>query len=527
MPSTHPLRIIWSYKRSIAIVAIAAAVLAYLASHSQTAKYQADAVVQVIPTEQVSGGALQPQQLLQLSDVYLEVSQTTPVQARGARNMPPPVSTFFFTKHTSSATKGDLGLIDLTGESTSPKQAAQLANAYAKAFVDSINNQTNAEQQTALAAVNKQINDAQGQITRLSSQIPQTAATKAKLSGLQAQVSALQQKLADQIGNASNRISTIESAAVPTTPSSPRPKRDAALALIAALLLGSGAALLWSLLAGRYSSAEEASMDLGIPIIGELPRAAPDDPAAIEAFRGLRTGIAYATFETPDTIDRLDPTAAVLQNGSGGGGPLLVTSANLGAGKSYVAANLARALAAEGRSVAAVEGDLRRPTLAQQLEIRPNPGVGDVLHSEDASLASEMIQPVRLPPSAARRGGELHALPVGRRVEDPAEALSSKVMSDALKVLEDQFGTVVIDSPPVLGITDALVLVRYSNAVVFVVDARRTSRVQARRAVETLRAINAPIVGLVFNRSKTTFSPYYQEDVRGSRLPLKKQGVAP
>jgi Mrp family chromosome partitioning ATPase len=150
-----------------------------------------------------------------------------------------------------------------------------------------------------------------------------------------------------------------------------------------------------------------------------------------------------------------------------------------------------------------------------------------MLHGEEAGLASELIQPVRLPPSAARRGGELHALPVGRRVEDPAEALSSKVMSAGLKVLEDSFGTVVIDSPPVLGITDALVLVRYSNAVVFVVDARRTSRVQARRAVETLRAINAPIVGLVFNRSKTTFSPYYQEDVRGSRLPLKKQGVAP
>jgi len=526
MPSTHPLRIIWSYKRSIIIVAIAAAVLAYVASHSRTPKYTADAVVQVIPTEQVSGGALQPQQLLQLSDVYLEISQTTPVLAKGAKNMTPPVSTFYFSKHTSSATKGDLGLIDLTGESTSPKQAAQLANAYAQGFVSAINDQTNSQQQALINDLSKQINDAQSQINDLSGQV-QTPAVKAKAQGLQSQVTALQQKLADQVGNASNRISVIETAAVPTTPSSPRPKRDAALALIAALLLGSGAALLWSLLAGRYSSAEEASMDLGIPIIGELPRAAPDDPAAIEAFRGLRTGIAYATFETPDTIDRIDPTAAVLQNGSGGGGALQVTSANLGAGKSYVAANLARALAAEGRAVAAVEGDLRRPTLAQQLEIRPNPGVGDVLHGEDAGLATELIQPVRLPPSAARRGGELHALPVGRRVEDPAEALSSKVMSDALKVLEDSFGTVVIDSPPVLGITDALVLVRYSNAVIFVVDARRTSRVQARRAIETLRAINAPIVGLVFNRSKTTFSPYYQEDVRGSRLPLKKQGVAP
>src|SRR4051794_10404110 len=526
MPSTHPLRIIWSYKRSIAIVAIAAAVLAYIASHSQTAKYQADAVVQVIPTEQVSGGALQPQQLLQLSDVYLEVSQTDPVLARGAKEMKPPVPAFYFGKHTSSATKGDLGLIDLTGMSTSPKQAAAFANAYAKAFVGQLNDQTSGEKQATLTEVQKAIDQAQSQVDALSGRIA-TPAITSKISGLKAQISALQARQADVIGGVNNRVSIIENAAVPTTPSSPRPKRDAALALIAALLLGSGAALLWSLLAGRYSSAEEASMDLGIPIIGELPRAAPDDPAAIEAFRGLRTGIAYATFETPDTIDRLDPTAAVLQNGQGGGGALQVTSANLGAGKSYVAANLARALAAEGRSVAAVEGDLRRPTLAQQLEIRPNPGVGDVLHGEDASLAPEMIQPVRLPPSAARRGGELHALPVGRRVEDPAEALSSKVMSDALKVLEDQFGTVVIDSPPVLGITDALVLVRYSNAVVFVVDARRTSRVQARRAVETLRAINAPIVGLVFNRSKTTFSPYYQEDVRGSRLPLKKQGVAP
>src|SRR5919204_5574699 len=119
MPSTLPLRIIWSYKRPIVIVAIAAAVLAYVASHSQTAKYQADAVVQVIPSEQVSGGGLQPQQLLQLSDVYLEVSKTTPVLSRAAKLVALP--TRVFEGHASAATKGDLGLIDLTGTSTSPK----------------------------------------------------------------------------------------------------------------------------------------------------------------------------------------------------------------------------------------------------------------------------------------------------------------------------------------------------------------------------------------------------------------------
>ena len=527
MASSHPLRVIWSYKRIIVIVAIVAAVLAYVASKSQTKQYQGDATVQVIPSEQVGGGALAPQQLLQLSDVYLELAKTTPVLARGAKLMRPPVSTYRFGKQVSAATKGDLGLIDLSGQSTSPKQAAEYANAYATAFVTQINDQQTKQHQDALNSVQTQLSDTQAQITALSANPAPSAAVKSRINTLTALATALTQQIANLAGNTNDKISVIEAASVPTTPSSPRPKRDAALALIAALMLSSGIALLWSLLAGRYSSAEEASMDLGIPIIGELPRATADDPAAIEAFRGLRTGIAYATFEAPDSLERLDPASPSMQNGSGGGAALLVTSPNLGAGKSYVAANLARALAAEGRSVAAVEGDLRRPTLAQQLDIRPNPGVGDMLHQEEAALATELIQPVRLPPSAARRGGELHALPVGRRVEDPAEALSSKIMADGLRVLEDSFGAVVIDSPPVLGITDALVLVRYSNAVILVVDARRTSRVTARRAVETLRAVNAPIVGLVFNRSKTSFSPYYQEDSRSGRLPLKKQGVAP
>jgi capsular exopolysaccharide synthesis family protein len=524
MPSSHPLRVIWSYKRPIAILAIAAAVLAYVASKSQTAKYTASTTVQVIPSEQVSGSALDPQQLLQLSDVYLSVAKTTPILARGARTIKPTMTERQFAAKASAATSGDLGLISLSGDSTSPQQAAAIANAYAQAFTGQLRDQQNNERQSEQAAVLQNINSVQQQINVLSTKVA-TSAITAQIQGFTAQLQSLRSKQADLVGQANDRVTIIATAARPTTPSSPRPKRDAVLALMAALLLGSGAALLWSLLAGRYASAEEASMDLGIPIIGELPRAAPDDPAAVEAFRGLRTGIAYATFDSPDTLDRLDPAGAVLQNGASGAGALLVTSANLGAGKSYVAANLARSLAAEGRSVAAIEGDLRRPTLAHQLEIRPTPGVGDVLHAEEAGLATELIQPVRLPSSAARRGGELHALPVGRRVEDPAEALSSKVMSDSLKVLEDSFGAVVIDSPPVLGITDALVLVRYSNAVIFVVDARRTSRVQARRAIETLRAINAPIVGLVYNRSKITFSPYYHEDMRSSKLPSKKQGV--
>jgi Mrp family chromosome partitioning ATPase len=518
MATTHPLQVIWSYKRSILIVAIVAAVIAYAAAHSKTKTYEGDAVVQVIPSEQVSGSALAPQQLLQLSDVYLEVAKTTPVLARGAKTMKPSVPESDFDSHVSAATKGDLGLIDLTGSDTSPKRAAQYANAYARAFLAQLQDSQNSEKQSNVGSLNAAIDNVQNQITTLSGGVP-TSAVQAKVSGLKTQLQALQQQLAQQLSVMSDRISIIESAAVPKSPVSPRPKRDAILAFIAMLLLGSGAALVRSLVGGRYSSAEEASLDLGIPILGELPKAAPDDQAAVEAFRGLRTGIAYATFDAADTLDSAE---TLVQNGasSGGGAALLVTSPNLGAGKSYVAANLARALAAEGRSVAAVEGDLRRPTLSHQLEIR-----GDVLHAEDASLAAELIQPVRIPPAAARRGGELHALPVGRRVDDPAEALSAKAMADSLKVLEDSFGAVVIDSPPVLGITDALVLVRYSTGVVLVIDARRTTRVQARRAIETLRAINAPVIGLVFNRSKTTFSPYYQEDMRGSRLPLKKQGV--
>ena len=277
-----------------------------MASKSQQAQYQGDAVVQVIPSEQVSGSGLDPQQLLQLTAVYLEVSKTANVYVRGARSMQPPVSRDNFTNHVSSATKGDLGLIDLTGMSASPKQAAAYANAYAQGFVAYLRDQQLAQQNANLKSLTTQNDQATAQIQALSGKVP-TAAIQSEISSLKAQQTAIAQKIADLAGNTNDRISVIENADVPSAPSSPRPKRDAALALHrgAAAQLRRGPALVArrrALLLGRGGLDGPRPPDHR----RAAARRARTIPRPIEAFRGLRTGIAYATFETPDTLETLD-----------------------------------------------------------------------------------------------------------------------------------------------------------------------------------------------------------------------------
>jgi capsular exopolysaccharide synthesis family protein len=178
-----------------------------------------------------------------------------------------------------------------------------------------------------------------------------------------------------------------------------------------------------------------------------------------------------------------------------------VTGPERGSGKSYVTANLCRTLVAEGRHVIAVDADLRRPTLAGELLVPSEPGLGDLLTGKRHELDSLVFEVPRSP-IVARRGGELDVVAAGSAVEDPVEALSSEPMEQTVEALRAHTdATIVFDSPPAVGLADSMVLARYADGVVFVIDAKRTSRRRARRAIQALRSVNAPIVGLVYNRA--------------------------
>ena len=113
-----------------------------------------------------------------------------------------------------------------------------------------------------------------------------------------------------------------------------------------------------------------------------------------------------------------------------------------------------------------------------------------------------------LPPGSAGAHGELRILPAGEHTGDSVEWLSSSRMDSLVEELRQANDTVVFDSPPTLIVVDPVVLARYADGVLFVVDSRRTRRRDARRAVEALRAIGAPILGFAFNRSESRQSRY-------------------
>ena len=261
----------------------------------------------------------------------------------------------------------------------------------------------------------------------------------------------------------------------------PRSRPGRALLLGAfGVLLGAGAAFGLEQFDRRIRSSRAAEAALGAPVLAEIPAvAAPDGnrplrgleaPALLEPYRRIGTFLGGS--------DR--------QGGVGGGvRVLVVTSANAGDGKTTTVAHLATALGELGRSVLAVSADLRRPRLHSYFGRGGEPGLVEVLGAdvalEDLDLATA-VRGVRLVAS-------------GPPVENPAPLLER--VGDVLRAARNLSDLVLVDAPPLLGVTDAAELARHADGVLLVVRAGRTSTAAARRSAELLRRLDIPIIGAV------------------------------
>jgi non-specific protein-tyrosine kinase len=202
-----------------------------------------------------------------------------------------------------------------------------------------------------------------------------------------------------------------------------------------------------------------------------------------EAFRALRTNIHFA---------------GVAESLSA----ILVTSSGPGEGKSTTSANLALVLAQAGKQVILVDADLRRPTLHRFFDL-PN-GQG---------LTTALLD-LRSPIDAHLQETEVTGLKVmssGPIPPNPAELLSSQRQSDLLQELQRQSDIVLIDSPPVLTVADALVLAPQTNGVLLVVEAGRTRKEVLKKAGEALERTDARLLGVVLNQMTARRSGYYYQ----------------
>lgn len=265
-------------------------------------------------------------------------------------------------------------------------------------------------------------------------------------------------------------------------PVSPKPMRDAAIALVLGLVLGVGLAFLVDTLDERIRSVVDLELLTGgLPTLAVIPAvdkghddafvAARDDARSpqAEAYRSLRTAVKFAS---------LDRTLKVIQ----------VTSSAQGEGKTTAVANLAVALAQGGDRVAIVCCDLRRPKIQERFGVSLTPGLTDVLVG-DATLAEAL----------RRYDANVLILPAGSPPPNPSELLSSNKAAAVIKALAEEFDVVLVDSPPVLPVTDALVVSRLVDATLVVADSRSTARKAVRRTLQLLAQVNAPVLGVVLN----------------------------
>ncbi len=378
---------------------------------------------------------------------------------------------------------GTTNVVNVSATSTSPRLAAAIANTYAQQFVKLQQGSAHGYVRSALALLNKQ----------LAALSPQQAAEPA---GLALQGRAQSMKILAHLR--SGDVQFAQSATVPTSPSSPKVARNTLVGAVLALLLGIGVAFLLERLDRRIKEPKDLEAIYGLPVLGVIPdsdalsRSARDTlpQADEEAFRMIRAHLRYFN------VDRDLRT-------------LLVISAAQGDGKTTVSRRLAEAAAAMGASTLLVEADLRAPTLAPQLELARGPGLSDLLSG--AVLKSDAIQTIEVGPrsSEGRTKHQMDVLLSGTMLPpNPAELIESRAMQNVLSQIKSTYQLVVIDTPPLTGVSDVFPLLSKVDGVI-IVGRMGNRRDLAQGLHETLRSVKAPLLGVVANCFKARgLTPY-------------------
>lgn len=330
--------------------------------------------------------------------------------------------------HVKASTPTNTVLIDLVVADTDPSRAAQIANSISKNFASVISN------------------------------------------GIEAPTTG---------GSSPVSIDVLEPATVPTAASDPKLAVTLGLSVVLGSAAGLGLLLARRALDTRIHSKADLEAITDVPVIGTIGLAPdidrhplvvhskPKGPIA-ESFRTLRTNLQFVDIGASERS-------------------FVITSAVPSEGKSTTAANLAVAIAETGASVVLVDGDLRRPRVAELMGIEGAAGLTDVLIG--AAELDDLLQPWG--------NNGLQVLPAGAIPPNPSELLGSVGMQALLAELTGRFDVVLVDAPPLLPVTDAAVISRSTRGVIVVSGSKRATRAQFAEAIELLETIGSRALGLV------------------------------
>ena len=307
-------------------------------------------------------------------------------------------------------------------------------------------------------------------------------------------------------GLRSNNFRILAAARPPTAPVEPNIPRNLMFALVLGVISGVGLAFLLENMDNTVRTPEQAQALSALPSLGMIPmgktslgsgskrlaltsskeavetvaQARPQSQMA-ESYRALRTSLLLSNLGSPPKV-------------------IIVTSARPQEGKTTTSINTAIVLAQKGARVLLIDADLRRPSVHKNFGMGPRSGLSNVL-TGSASLQQAVILSPTLP--------NLYILPAGTPPPNPAELLASSNMRDLIAELREQYDHIILDTPPTLSVTDAVVLSPRADATVLVIRCGQTTKQALRRSRDILMQVNAHVAGVLLNAVDLTSPDYY------------------
>jgi len=310
-------------------------------------------------------------------------------------------------------------------------------------------------------------------------------------------------------GLRSNNFSVVDVARMPQAPVEPNIPRNLAFAFMLGLTSGIGLAFLLEGLDNTVRTTEQAQMISGLAPLGMIPMGSR---TTREGGANTKRLVIATSKEAVELITQVRPqsqmaesyralrTSLLLSNLGAPPKVIMVTSALPQEGKTTTSINCAVVLAQKGVRVLLIDADLRRPSIHKTLGLGPRSGLSNVLTG-----SATLEQAITRAPILAN----LSVLPAGTPPPNPAELLASANMRDVLTQLREQYDHIVIDTPPTLSVTDAVVLSPRADAIVLVIRSGQTTKQALRRSRDVLMQVNAKVSGVLLNAVDLSSPDYY------------------
>jgi tyrosine-protein kinase len=501
------LAVVWHRKWSILAIALLTLGVALFLSSRQTPIYESQVKLLVTPLEGVEADPLSSSTLNLATESELVSSVAVARIVATNLSIPGPPRNLLGDLRVDNPEGTEI--LEISYSDPDPGQAQRLSMGIAEAYLQFREETVTRAILKSAEAIQSEIAVLTEQLQTMERQLQGMSATDPNRSSLEAQASLVRSSILDrQLAQARlprevtvGRI--IEPADQPSSPVSPNHVVNGAFGLIAGLAIGVGLAFLNDRLSERLRSPEAIEINLEAPVLGTIPR--------VPAWRHRKEAFLVSTVQWRSPASeayRILRTNVLSAASALGVKSIVITSAHSGEGKSTTAANLGVVLARAGKHVTLVSADLRRPRLHEFFNRDEHGGLIDVLAGR--LTLDRALQEVILPTHGFdTSSASLRLLPSGSVADDPGELLTSRTMARVLKEIETLSDIVLIDVPPVLPVTDALVVAEVTKHVLLVIGPEGSTRPAITSARQQLDRVGARILGGVLSGLKPVVAQRY------------------